>query len=74
MQTIIAPARLALLAGAGGTWPATLPRQMRIPIDHIAAGAGLAFLKREVLPQAGSDHAPVLASIGVLDTANCVAG
>jgi endonuclease/exonuclease/phosphatase (EEP) superfamily protein YafD len=51
-----------------------LPRQMRIPIDHIAAGAGLAFLKREVLPQAGSDHAPVLASIGVLDTANCVAG
>ena len=73
MQTIIAPARLSLLAGAGGTWPATLPRQMRIPIDHVAAGAGLAFLKREVLPQAGSDHAPVLASIGVQDTSNCVA-
>ena len=73
MQAIIAPARLALLSGAGGTWPVNLPRQMRIPIDHVAAGPGLAFLKREVLPQAGSDHAPVLASVAVLDGSNCVA-
>jgi len=72
MQAIIAPARLQLLPGAGGTWPVTLPRQMRIPIDHLAAGEGLSFLKREVLPRAGSDHAPVLASIGVTDPSRCV--
>ena len=73
MQAIIAPARLQLLPGAGGTWPVTLPRQMRIPIDHLAVGEGLSFLKREVLPRAGSDHAPVLASIGVTDASRCVA-
>lgn len=72
MQAIISPARLQLLPGAGGTWPVTLPRQMRIPIDHLAAGEGLSFLKREVLPRAGSDHAPVLATIGVTDASRCV--
>lgn len=73
MQAIITPARLQLLPGAGGTWPITLPRQMRIPIDHMAAGEGLSFLRREVLPRAGSDHAPVLATIGVTDASRCVA-
>lgn len=71
MQAIVGPSRLELLSGAGGTWPVWLPRQMRIPIDHLAAGEGLSFLKREVLPRAGSDHAPVLAHVGVTNVSAC---
>ena len=73
MRAVVAPGKLSLLSGAGGTWPASLPRQMRIPIDHFAAGPGLRFLKREVLPAAGSDHAPVLATVGVSRTVTCPA-
>ena len=73
LQTIVARGGFTLLSGAGGTWPVSLPRQMRIPIDHVAAGRGLGFAKREVLPAAGSDHAPVLASIRVTDATRCEA-
>jgi len=73
MQAVIGPGKLSLLSGAGGTWPASLPRQMRIPIDHFAAGPGLLFLKREVLPAAGSDHAPVLATVAVSRAVACSA-
>ena len=73
MRAIVVPGKLSLLSGAGGTWPASLPRQMRIPIDHFAAAPGLRFLKREVLPAAGSDHSPVLATVGVSRTVTCPA-
>lgn len=73
MQSIAARADLKLLAGAGGTWPVSLPRQMRIPIDHMLAGDGLAFTKRDVLAAAGSDHAPVLATVAVVEPQKCIA-
>lgn len=66
MQTVASLAGVSPIAGAGGTWPASLPRQMRIPIDHIAVSPELRMLKREVLPPAGSDHAPVLARLSVV--------
>jgi len=72
MQSIATRADLRLLAGAGGTWPVSLPRQMRIPIDHMLAGNGLVFTKREVLPAAGSDHAPVLATVAVVEPGKCI--
>lgn len=73
MQSIAARADLRLLAGAGGTWPVSLPTQMRIPIDHMLVGRGLVFTKRELLPAAGSDHAPVLATVAVAEPAMCQA-
>lgn len=72
MQAVTSMGGVSLVSGAGGTWPAWLPRQMRIPIDHVAASPELRLLKREVLPPAGSDHAPVLARLGVAPGA-CVA-
>lgn len=71
MQTIATRAGVSLLGGPGGTWPVRLPQQMRIPIDHVAAGQGLAPVRRQVLAPAGSDHAPVLATIAVTDRAAC---
>ena len=71
MQTITTRAGVSLLGGPGGTWPVRLPQQMRIPIDHVAAGQGLAPVRRQVLAPAGSDHAPVLATIAVTDPSSC---
>jgi endonuclease/exonuclease/phosphatase (EEP) superfamily protein YafD len=70
-QSIATRAGLSVLSGPGGTWPVSLPKQMRIPIDHMLAGPGLAFVRRDVLPAAGSDHAPVLATVAIVDPARC---
>ena len=71
MQSIATRAGLSILSGPGGTWPVSLPKQMRIPIDHMLAGPGLAFVRREVLMPAGSDHAPVLSTVAVVEPAKC---
>lgn len=74
MQSMATRAGLSILSGPGGTWPVSLPKQTRIPIDHMLAGPGLAFVRREVLPAAGSDHAPVLATVAVADPSRCKGG
>jgi endonuclease/exonuclease/phosphatase (EEP) superfamily protein YafD len=71
MKTILQRSRLALLTGSGGTWPSVLPKQMRIPIDHMMAGRGLSFVSRELPAFVGSDHAPVFARVAVTDPSLC---
>jgi endonuclease/exonuclease/phosphatase (EEP) superfamily protein YafD len=71
VKTIVSRGKLSVLTGPGGTWPAYLPKQMRIPIDHMFAGPGLRFVKREVLGAAGSDHAPVFAEVVVSEPSKC---
>ena len=46
------------------TWPAFLPMPARIPIDHVMTGSGLRVVERTVGPDLGSDHRPVIATIG----------
>lgn len=72
-QTIASRGNLSILTGPGGTWPTYLPKQMRIPVDHMLAGPGLRFVKREVLEGVGSGHAPVFAEVAVTDPSQCVA-
>lgn len=71
IRTIERRGRVTALTGAGGTWPAALPLQLRIPIDHVLASDGLSFVSRTVLPSVGSDHAPVLAEVAVTDPSRC---
>lgn len=71
VRTIAARGHVAVLTGAGGTWPSVFPPQMRIPIDHMMVGPGLSFVSRQVLPRIGSDHLPVLAEIAVTDPSQC---
>lgn len=72
-QTIASRGKLSILTGPGGTWPTYLPKQMRIPVDHMLASPGLRFVKREVLERVGSDHAPVFAEVAVTDPSQCLA-
>jgi len=59
-------------AGRGpmGTWRVMVPRlrwdlrPLRLPIDHVLIGPGLAVLDRRLGPDTGSDHLPVVADIG----------
>ena len=46
----------------GRTWPASRPHSQ---IDHILVrnGHGVALLDHEVLPEVGSDHRPVRATL-----------
>lgn len=71
MRTIGREGKVSILTGGGGTWPSWAPPQLRIPIDHLLVGEGLAFVSRRVLPKAGSDHAPVLAEVAVTDRSKC---
>lgn len=71
MRTIADRGGVSILTGSGGTWPSALPAALRIPIDNILAGPGLSFVSREVLPQLGSDHTPVLAQVAVTDRTKC---
>lgn len=47
-----------------GTWPSVLPAG-RIWIDHILPGHGARLLSRRVLDDVGSDHLPVLGTVGL---------
>lgn len=56
-------ADLDVLTGVGGTWPAFLPRDLGIPIDHMLASRDLVFVSRTLIDMPGSDHRAVLAEI-----------
>ncbi len=71
VQTIAKRGGVSVLTGGGGTWPSTLPAELRIPIDNMMVGPGLSFVSRTVLPRIGSDHVPVLAEIAVTDRSQC---
>ena len=71
MKSIVRGGRLELLTGSGGTWPSAMPRQVRIPIDHMMVGRGLSFVSRALPGAVGSDHVPVLARVAVTDPAMC---
>jgi endonuclease/exonuclease/phosphatase (EEP) superfamily protein YafD len=71
MRTIAARGNLSMLTGAGGTWHSRLPTFMSIPIDNMLAGPGLSFVSRQLLPQTGSDHLPVVSEIAVTDPSQC---
>jgi len=53
--------------GVQASWPASWPAFMRIPIDHvlIGRGGGISVLRRELGPDVGSDHRPVLTDLGL---------
>jgi len=54
--------------GIQATWPAqTLLPLFRIPLDHILHSPGIAILHREVGPDIGSDHLPVIAEFSLVD-------
>jgi endonuclease/exonuclease/phosphatase (EEP) superfamily protein YafD len=62
-------------AGRGpmGTWRVTVPRvywdlrPLRLPLDHVLIGPGLAVLDRRIGPDIGSDHLPVTADVAWRD-------
>ncbi len=45
--------------GYGGTWPASLPALLRIPLDHLLHSDHLTTVSREVGPELSSDHLPI---------------
>jgi endonuclease/exonuclease/phosphatase (EEP) superfamily protein YafD len=71
MRTIAEVGNVEVATGFGGTWHSRLPAAISIPIDHMAAGPGLSFVSRTLLPQMGSDHLPVMAEIAVTDPTQC---
>lgn len=52
--------------GRGSTWPAktVLARLPGVRIDHILIGGGMRCDRSAVLPANGSDHRPIIASVG----------
>lgn len=71
VRTIEARGNVRAATGSGGTWPSIVPRQLRIPIDHVMVSPGLSVASRRVLPGTGSDHAPVIVDVAVTDPALC---
>jgi endonuclease/exonuclease/phosphatase (EEP) superfamily protein YafD len=53
--------------GLQTTWPAFLPRLLRIPIDHCFHTAGVRILTRCILGTTGSDHLPIVVDIALID-------
>ena len=53
--------------GFQGSWPARLPWPLRLPIDHVLVSDGLAVTRRELGPDVGSDHLPVVAEFAIVD-------
>ncbi|NWH09315.1 MAG: endonuclease/exonuclease/phosphatase family protein [Alphaproteobacteria bacterium] len=48
-----------------GTWPGFLMAYGRIPIDHVFAKRKLGCIAKEVGPDIGSDHRPIIIDLGV---------
>ena len=46
-----------------GTWPNFLPALLRIPIDHLLVSHKIEVLERQVCPDWGSDHLPVISKL-----------
>lgn len=56
---------LTPVAGITGSWPSPLPALLRIPIDLALASAELGASVRQVGPQLGSDHRPIMVDLRV---------
>ncbi|MBF4636173.1 endonuclease/exonuclease/phosphatase family protein [Agreia pratensis] len=55
-------------AGAEGSWPTSLPPLLAAPIDHVLTTGGRSTVAAHVLSTedaAGSDHRPVVATLGI---------
>ncbi|MBL8891363.1 MAG: endonuclease/exonuclease/phosphatase family protein [Planctomycetaceae bacterium] len=52
--------------GWHGSWPTFAPELLRIPIDHVLVNQHWEVLHREVAPDVGSDHAPVIVDLRLL--------
>jgi endonuclease/exonuclease/phosphatase (EEP) superfamily protein YafD len=50
--------------GINGTWPAGIPL-LRLPIDNCLISEGLTLLDREVGPDVGSDHLPLIIRLAI---------
>jgi len=50
--------------GATGTWPARFPAWLRLPLDEVWLSPSLEVRRREVWPDVGSDHRPLLVVVG----------
>lgn len=49
--------------GLAGTWPASLPAPLRVPIDSAYHSAGLVTTDLHVGPDVGSDHLPIVLTV-----------
>ncbi|MFW0776869.1 MAG: endonuclease/exonuclease/phosphatase family protein [Rickettsiales bacterium] len=50
-----------------GTWPTFLPAPLRIGIDHLLASKSIRIEARDVGPDLGSDHAPVVSQLELIN-------
>ncbi len=51
--------------GISGTWPDFLPSLLRIPLDHVLVSNHIEVLERNVKPDLGSDHLPVITKLRI---------
>lgn len=51
--------------GIQTSWPVWLPAPLRIPIDHALVSEDLRVGQRQVLENVGSDHLPILITVGL---------
>ncbi len=51
--------------GVLASWPAFLPPVLRVPIDHVLVGPGVAVTACRLGPRVGSDHLPVIVDVVV---------
>ncbi len=70
MERVEQSGRLTRVAGSGRTWlhrrlPKLLRRAVGLPIDHVLVNGGIRPLAIEALPDAGSDHLPLLLTFSV---------
>jgi endonuclease/exonuclease/phosphatase (EEP) superfamily protein YafD len=63
IQNFSQATHLNVVTAKTGTWPAVLPSPMRIAIDNVMIGNGLAPKRKMVGPYYGSDHRPILVDI-----------
>lgn len=52
--------------GWHGSWPTYAPALLRIPIDHVFVNRHWEVLHREVAPDVGSDHAPIIVDLRLI--------
>jgi len=64
-------AGLRRASGLTPTWPAVGRGWMGIPIDHVLVTSQWSIVEREVGPNLGSDHLPVLVRIALRDDKEC---
>jgi endonuclease/exonuclease/phosphatase (EEP) superfamily protein YafD len=55
--------------GWQGSWPSKAPAVLRIPIDHVLINQHWDVLHRELGPNIGSDHLPVITELRLVSTA-----